>query len=579
MPEVLLLEQSNQHNEINPVQQSMEIGGSYKELEENLDWLKTNESFYRQQYMILYNALDETTKQRFDLAENTYLTDNERLEIKGESPKNLVDFMTSYGGIPPEFINAIAAAEASMTELQQAESELGKLSPEKAKDVLAKLVNIEKCIDYDKVVGLVSASGDYALKHKVGLVIGLRKLIESGQNISFGQLRQIEDITEGFVKKWKLEEIVTNEDDNTVIDEPVDNAFDTVDLIISRINEANDMLNKYRTSHLFNNSSQEVLNSIHLWKSGENEDKDLTLDALWSYDKFELNKGFSSAIERYVVKRFSELPTLDYTLSTSSQEYIEFVDNAREMGPAEEALDNIEIIGDLDTLPFEFSRDELNLFLHDNIPPLALRQIKKVEFRAFRPEEDDEGTLLGQRVYSEELGGSIITLSNIRIREDFDIQKNRLRNRGETEAERFTAAAAKDRMLRTITHEFSHILHDVLPLVTLKQWDDIRLTDSTNITGYVKYMNDTDHYHRYKEDFADSMALFINRPEVLQIISSVRLGGMGDIFNKFSPVFEDIIKKKLWKRIINYKIIRLSSGLTDDDAKEYYLRHEISATD
>lgn len=530
--------------------------------------------------MTLYDSLDETAQKRIDLAEEAYLNYNNDLpETDGESPKSLVDFMTDYGNIPPEFIEAIAAAELSMTEVQQIETELNKLSPEKAKDVFAKFVDIEKRIDYDKVVELVSMSGEYTLKHEVGLVIGLRKFIASGQDISFRWLRRIENTAEEFVGKWKQEEIVIDKGDDTVIAEPDVNISDTVDLIKRRIKEANEILDKYKISSMFNNPSQEVLSSICHWEdNGKNKDEDPTLDVLWRYDSFELNNGFSLAIDHYVVKRFSELSTLDYDFPTNSQEYMDFVDRAREMGPVIDAINNLEIIGDLSTLPFTFSEAELKLFLHDNIPPLALRQIKRIEFREFSPEEDRGRTLLGKQVHSKDLGGSIITLSNTRIREDFDRQKKRY-NKNEMEATgQFAAEVTKAEMLQTITHEFAHILHAELPLSTLGQWDDARSIDSINITDYVKYMNDKDYYHRHMEDFADSMTLFINRPEVLQIISPARFDGMATIFDKFSPNYKDIIEKRILKRIANDKIVRSSLGMSNSKVKEYYLAHEISTT-
>jgi hypothetical protein len=75
------------------------------------------------------------------------------------------------------------------------------------------------------------------------------------------------------------------------------------------------------------------------------------------------------------------------------------------------------------------------------------------------------------------------------------------------------------------------------------------------------------------EDFADTVALFINRPEELILTSPNRFNGMRQIFGEFMPHYA-ATQELQDQRIGTDRIFRSRIGISDLAAKHTYLSHE-----
>ena len=166
-----------------------------------------------------------------------------------------------------------------------------------------------------------------------------------------------------------------------------------------------------------------------------------------------------------------------------------------------------------------------------------------------------------------------IVISTTQIRNVLDRYKSACAGTG---FDSIAVAATKCAVNRTLLHEFGHSLHAVLPYAALKDWQDAATSDKTKITKYVKDMDDSQHYHREMEDFADSLKFFVDKPAILQIISDKRFQAMRLIYEAFMPNYENTLKIKQAKKILDHLQLK-EAGITSDQAmRDTYLSHEVA---
>lgn len=531
-----------------------------------------------------YTAGTDEEKQRIDELQADYQSTIAVAANKGYDSPSLSSLLLANDGIPEGFTAGILAYEACNAQLIAAEGELETHASDKAADVKLLAEQLEARLDFDRIVTVafsdedepkpdLPASGAHVssinILYDASEIIGVRKLLEGGVTPTYRQLRSIErklhTRTSEFADKGLIRDESFEKEEPTGIVYTAEQAAD----IETYIREVDSTRIKYkRFDGTIFGKIKRVQNLTRLLRTDQPIS---TVDDVLHSSGVILNDGLREAISSRLAQGLSELPAEEFELDATSDAYTHLVEKARNIDVTE-ALDGIEVSGSLENLPFEYSEAELKKFLRETIPPIALASIKRIVFRPMTTDEDKDDTDLGLHRWSEELGGSEIVISDVKVREHYQEMLGMVGQKDDVEA--IARDAASRNMHITIAHECAHELHQVLPVAALKRWEDQRATDPTNVTAYVKEQHDTNHRHRYWEDFADSVGLFTNRPEVLDIISSTRFSALRQIYEEYMSLYPVELKHTQDHAISFSMMARLSMGMSEQDVRDVYLSHE-----
>ncbi len=561
----------NSQAEIEPVPTYVTIEGTIEALEEeSRSALETMDT--------VYEASSDEVKQKIDQLQEDYITANQKADGEGDKRPSLASFFGEAEDIPKEFKTALLAYEANTVKTEAAEQELEKYVPEKAAEVKLKALALEASLDYDMVVAQAYADDDDTtpfegirsssrnLLYDVSRVIGVRRLLESGAPLTYQQLKSVERSLNRSATECKRKRLVREQGEVAAELEPVFTDEQMTDLE-AHIKDVYELRIKYKNFNGTVSNKIQALLSLTRDSKACDDNAPRDFDELYTRAKIIYNDSLSVAINRRLAQKLKELPAEEFETDTSSDSYMQLIERIRRTDTAE-ALKKLEVSGSLEDLPFEFSEAELKQFLRISVPAIALASVKRIQFGPIPQEEGQDGSVIGIHRWSDELGGTEIIISDARVRKHY---QDTLELFGDDpNAEQYAELSAKYRMLQTITHEFGHGLHESLPVAVLKRWEDQRATDPTNITEYVKRRHNDNHWHRYMEDFADTMALFINKPEILMVISSTRFDAMRQIFEEVMPSYPEILKKSQDHRIAVDRIARMSKGISDETVKSTY---------
>jgi hypothetical protein len=559
--------------EVQPPTEHLRIEASIEAIDQEADlaWEQMN---------IAYESGSESQKQNIDELLESYDTSAAEAAEKDEVQPSLSSFLEG-ADVPEGYRAGALAYESSMTKTEAAEAELEKHTPEKAAEVKAQAAKLTASLNYDKVVAAAFADDDspntlggirhasISLLYDVGQAIGVAKLLEQGGSMpSYSMLQSVERTLTSYADDWKEKGLLKEKTADSVETNGFVLSAEQITEIETHITDVYAIRNKYKNlDGDIQRKTQHVLRLSHLVQAEQPNN----VTDLFQRNGVIYNEGLSAAINRRIVQKLGELPSSEFETDITSGAYAHLMEQAR-MVNAAEALQDFEISGSFENLPFAYSEDELKLFLLSSIPVAAFIALKRLQFRTMTKEEDKEDNTLGFHTWSEELGGSEIVISVAKVREHYEYIRELMGQ--DKDAEAAAQLSAKNTMLHAITHEFGHALHEALPVAALKRWDEQRTSDRTNITAYVRNRFDNNHHHRYMEDFADSMAMFINKPEVLTVISPIRFNAMQQIFEEYMPLYPEVTKKLQERRISIDKTVRASKGTSDAKLKSLYLSHE-----
>lgn len=544
------------------------------EQEANLAWEAMNNA---------YETAPDEARQSIDKFQEDFETATTQAVDNGEAQPTLSSFLETAEGLPDEYKTGAFGYESVVTKIESAETELEKYVPENALKVAEKAKKLEASLDYDKVVAEAFADDDRTepsqegvrlssinLLYDVSKMIAVRKQLDSPTSLDYNRLKSLEHSLAEYEQNWQERGLLREEADKSFEVSDITLTTEQITDIEAHINDVYSVRTKYKK---FDNTIRTKTQSVLALTSQikESEEAPQNLDDIYMRSGVVYNEQLGTALNKRLTDKLNELPADEFEADIDSKGYAKLVEQARNIDVAE-ALKSIEVSGSFENLPFEYSEAELKLFLLTSVPETALASVKRIQFRPMTKEEDEEDTTLGLYKWSDELNGSEIIISDAKVKERYEHIQELMGDHENGEA--MATLNAKSRMLRTITHEFGHALHEVLPVAALKRWEEQRATDPTNVTAYVKDRHDSNHHHRYMEDFADTMALFINQPEELIITSPVRFNAMRQIFEEYMPVYTDVTQKLQEHRITSDRMIRTNKGLSDEDVKTTYLSHE-----
>lgn len=567
-------------NETSPNMPEREIQPKpgYALAEASLEAIKQEASVTFKAVNNVYESGSDEVKQKIDQFEEDYNTACQQASEKGEALPSLSSFLETREELPDEFKSGILAYEDSMERIESAAAELEKHAPEKAAAVAEQAKELEGRVDYDKVVAAAFADDDRAIRpgassmsllYDVSRAIGARKLLEQSPSPEYWQIQSVEHYLAKYTDTWEELGLLKAEGEqyHESSNEPL--SGEDITEIETHIEDVRNLRKNYKQFDDRNNRDT-TRTVLHLSeKLRETEQPAADVDELFTEIKTIYNKELYGAINKRLVQKLDELPAEEFETDVHSESYTKLVEKAKEIDVTE-ALENIELAGTLEKLPFEYSEAELKNVLAASVPVIALEAVKRIEFRPMTKEEDEEDTTAGFHRWSEELNGSEIVISDAGVRKVYETSREF--GNGSEANEIFAQAIAKRKMQETITHEFAHALHTALPVAALQRWEEQRATDPAHITEYVKYHHDNNHINRYKEDFADTMKLFVHQPAVLTFSSPTRFNAMQQIFEEFMPAYSNEEKKSLERRMFENKRGRPVKDVSYEEIKNLLLR-------
>lgn len=245
-----------------------------------------------------------------------------------------------------------------------------------------------------------------------------------------------------------------------------------------------------------------------------------------------------SAVEGHLVAKLIEAldtaPKFVLDTSTDSESYTEFIEEAKSL-TSSEAVETIEIEYLPSNVPAPLDEEDIKPYLQASIPPMALVSVDHIRFV-----EVLEGRASHSRAeytipYDTER--PTINVSNKELGRYYQEKLEQLESEGLNYME--AREEANNLTLMSIGHEFGHALHHILPPAALKRWHGVVEENPASVTEYVGKYYEQDHPSKYAEDFAESFAMFIHKPEELRALSSIRFDGMEQIFKDTMPGYEE----------------------------------------
>lgn len=546
----------------------------------------------------LFNGYDEKTRRKisgvFEEIDAQVTAHEKNPNPNGQAAPDNRQLLAQHPDVPEDFKAGAILEETYAEEAMALEAELEKHAPEKAKAVLAQLLDFESRIDYPVLAEFLAHRDDTDTDSTASILFGARRDLESGTEVSYRYLRNLERELANTTKYWGNSSIVVDEPlppYRAKTDEPLEpklealqkKYMDTTFNIVER---------KYHRGDAFSPEGQEASSILEFGrrlKAGSHDDgfapEELTTAAPRYY-----NEQLQAAIKDQLAQRIVDLDfDRNFETDYDSQAYADMVVHDRLIDGAE-AVAKMEITGDLSKLPFEFSATALREILQDYVPAVALAHVKRVEFRPLTKDEAESDTALGLHIPDRDGTGSTIIISDERVVEHYQ-ERMRLMNAVkhqlvgdfknpddyDTDAKRIAEEFALEHMMETVAHEFGHAMHDAIPVAALRRWDEQISGDKTNITPYIKLNHDQNSRNRYIEDFAESFSMFTVRPDKLALISPARFEAMEEIFDDFMPDYDERLKPLQDEQIDQAEAERKKEHLTKEEARRILLAHEVGA--
>lgn len=531
-----------------------------------------------------YESLDPPAQAHVGAVMDGYHDAQSAAQDNTMRPQSHSEYMVQAGGVPQSLIDKAIEGETVVQAIKAAEAELETHAPEKAAEVLEQARSLEANIDYDKVVASMDYEGAMSSQgHNAGYVIAARKLLESEQLYTFNQLTLIQYYMSQYTERWTEQGILRTDDQQPEVTVDAEarlaalpSSPEELAALQTKFRKAQDIYDAYRRFDPdFHRVPNRLLDDIEVWQRLPDTQEMPDPDDLFYQRDISYNQAFKDAIERSLAERLAALPANDFEMDTDSEAYKALVDAARNID-VDKVLEDLDITGDLEALPFTLTETELKDYLRHTIPPIALAATKRIEFRPLTPEENPDDDTNAFNIFDEETDGYVIVMNSQAIQDDLSLWEEAARN---TDANNdIVREFVKEKVLQRLNHEYAHSLHKVLPAATLKQWQQAIAGDPTNVTLYVKHTHDTGHRNNKKEDMADSIGLFVMKPDILRIISNTRFEALRRIYKTFMPGYAKGLQYDQVVKILTLIEVQNSGGISDDEIKQTFLVHETSET-
>ena len=514
----------------------------YVTLETSLEVLDEQARPILEHVDVVYESAPDEVKQRIEALGEMIDTANELASENGTPQPAWSSFFEAAQDVPEEWKAGMLAYEALANEAERILAELDECGPEKAAVVLGKAEKLEARLDYEKLIKeAFETEHEYAGPHPktvklledISWAVAMRKnLAETPELPTYSQLSSIESYLLRLEEMWSERGILKESLEETSFEKidvmPLEEKIAAIEAQIKDADEIRQIYGGWRRRFYYNKMPVRPKNKLYgiidYFKEVQNEAQ--SNPDPWSFNARAYNEQLEAAFGDMLTKRVRELPPFEYELDIHSDSYKTLTEQAK-MIDATEALQNIEVIGLGDNLPFAYTEAQLKFLLRTFVPPIALAAVDRIEFRALTEEEDAEDTTLGFHDPANKNGNTIV-ISDKQVWDTFHYY----RQYGDPDQAK---SVAEFLMENTVIHEFAHALEDELPVAIMKYWHEQCENDNTFVTSYVKRCFDEDRQNKYLEDFAESMKLYIMQPGTLLDLSPIRASAQYKIWQDFLP--------------------------------------------
>jgi hypothetical protein len=506
----------------------------YEILEEEIKRLH-DESRAADAFLVAYGA-DPAHTEMLESSVAAYSEAKAEAEQAEQKPPHPLDFLSSYGGVPGEVVEALRILEDTPGAVESLEDELEAQTPEKAEALARRAADLEARIDYNAMARIIVVEDSDAVPPEladtsagVSQVIGLLQLLEAGETDNYIGISQLYDKIGRLEEKWTQHNLLTEHERPSETSTESENPLGKTVKLLELIKDITDPLHeRYRDNHqLKQRNLSRILRDTKYLQELCAEEEPPKWHLISDARQWVTNEPLRAALATATRDRLS--PN-QYDLFMDSEAYQELAEQVRNID-VDAALDSLDLQIDFGEVPFEFSETELKDFLRSEIPPLALERVKRLEFREMTDEEDEKDVRAGFQYYDNELGGSVIVMSTQVMRENAEFEAED----GDQEAQR---KWAKGEMLGTLTHEYGHTIHTTMPVALLRLWERAREREQVDVTPNVQQRYDEGHDHRFGEDFADSLKLFRRDSPTLHVLAPYRFEAMSTIFGEIMPGYD-----------------------------------------
>ncbi len=443
-------------------------------------------------------------------------------------------------GAPKRLTLSAVAFDRCVERLEDAQAQQEAFLPEKAASVIEFARQIENSLDYTQLAASAFASLDESSDHggllalsslhEVSRLILLREHIEDTDEYTYSDLLHVEAALLSYTNEWRQKGLFLDDTTSDTSAPEADSLKVSVAALRQQIEEADELYTTYKhPTRDFELRKAIILGTID--QVSEDAVVPDTISAIFGNKFLHYNAELDSAISQWLADDVDKLIDANLELREDSAAHTKRVAEACDID-ALEAVEAIEVSISND-LAVEYSADDLRNFLHMAIPPIALQAIESFEFRPLTNEEDATDNGMGINRFNRNTGKySVVVSSDMinRMREEL----SEVLDRGEVE-QGMDIKGAKLLLLRVVAHEAAHTLHHVLPVATLRMWEQMRRTEQVFVSGYVEECHNKEEPNTIREDFAETMQLYIVNPHLLTQLSPARYSAMQQIFSEFMP--------------------------------------------
>lgn len=197
------------------------------------------------------------------------------------------------------------------------------------------------------------------------------------------------------------------------------------------------------------------------------------------------------------------------------------------------------------------------------LPPDFVHGLRALRWRAERPAADVPGGEVMGRFIPEHDANMRVVAAEIEIYHPFFVPEG---------TDEVMGLVRRREFMNTAWHEFGHNAHHLLRFEELEQWEGLLQKDATPITPYVAAARDIGGYRGKMEDFAESFAMFITNPLLLETLSVERYKFMVNFASsRIRTDQQQAFANNLFMNRLYTGVSWKSNGYTEEDIRKLYL--------
>jgi hypothetical protein len=553
-----------------PVQKELVLPRSREKIQQDLVVAQKELDEYANTGADFWDKLSEDSRQEIDrMAENVF----ENPEFSAEEKRQLVEKKFRECDGDEELTAVIKFCDAGYEAGAKVKRLQTEYLPYKKEEVDSMANDLSSRINFGKVLSYYQKEerqdNSDLLSNTLRETYFLRKIeaeLAGGREIDFDKLDYYQNNLVRLQAVWQNKGFLNVEADKdfkrTVNDveknrENRSKLLEKINLLEADLKTFQDLASVYRLRLRFSSNPDKNLSDIaYALKQGEQE----ITQSMKDFDILDYDARFIEAAYDYVDDCEKELK-LEGKLPLDESDTREYVENRRR-----DWNDTAKTMGfsgfvDKEGMELLLKQKDILAFLTSNFPASFLTGVTEIAASdaVFRKETnviDGNGSLTSEEVTLGEFvptydnegnfsSGKIVIYEPIHIKEKMGVLEK---------------VVVKSKFEDTLAHEVGHGVQCNLSRDEMEAWEKTLDSDKTAVSWYVNYAREKGVEKGKREDFSESIMLFIKNPAVLQLISETRFNYMTQLFRRHMTDTEFLqfesnmkwsieLQKMVWERL------------------------------